>query len=58
MAKYFNVTVVPDIPASRQHVGAFTAADLLFDWTAFDIPKGGAKCIGCLLYTSPSPRDS
>jgi len=53
MAKYFNVTVVPDIPASRQHLGAFTTADLLFDWTAFDIPKGGARCIGATLLVRP-----
>jgi len=53
MAKYFNVTVVPDIPASRQHVGAFTAQDLLFNWTAFDIPKGGAKCIGATMLVRP-----
>ena len=53
MAKYFNVTVKPTIAASRQHVAAFTAADVLFDWVAFDIPKGGARCIGATLLVRP-----
>ena len=42
MSKYFNVTVKPTIKASDQHNGAFTALDLLWDWFAFDMPKGGA----------------
>ena len=50
---YFNVTVKPIIPASLQHVGAFGAQDVLFDWVAFDIPKGGARCIGATLLVRP-----
>ena len=42
MGKFFNVTVKPTIKASDQHNGAFTALDLLWDWFAFDMPKGGA----------------
>jgi hypothetical protein len=53
MGKYFNVTVKPTIAASKQHIGAFTAADVLFDWVAFDIPKGGARCIGATLLVRP-----
>ena len=44
MGKYFNVTVKPTITASKQ-TGAFADADVLFDWTAFDIPKGANRLI-------------
>ena len=40
--KFFNVTVKPTITASKQHAGAFAAGDILFDWTAFDVPKGSS----------------
>ena len=42
MGKFFNITVKPTIKASDQHTGAFAAGDLLWDWHAFDMPKGGA----------------
>tara|TARA_R100000008_G_C3537977_1_gene143170 strand:+ start:36 stop:884 length:849 start_codon:yes stop_codon:yes gene_type:complete len=41
MGKFFNITVKPTIKASDQHNGAFSAHDLISDWHAFDIPKGG-----------------
>ena len=41
MGKFFNITVKPTIKASDQHNGAFAAHDLISDWHAFDIPKGG-----------------
>tara|TARA_R100000988_G_C3979654_1_gene156223 strand:+ start:43 stop:897 length:855 start_codon:yes stop_codon:yes gene_type:complete len=44
MGKFFNITIKPTIKASDQHNGAFSAHDLLWDWTKFNIPKGG----GCL----------
>tara|TARA_R100001377_G_C3155271_1_gene97773 strand:- start:38 stop:811 length:774 start_codon:yes stop_codon:yes gene_type:complete len=50
---YFNVTVKPTIAASKQHIGAFGAQDVLFDWVAFDIPRGGARCIGATLLVRP-----
>ena len=41
MGKYFTVEVKPTIPnvAAGQHA-AFADNDLLFDWFAFDVPKG------------------
>ena len=41
-SKFFTVDVRPTIPASIQHLGAFSAGDVLFDWTAVQIPKGSA----------------
>ena len=46
MVRYFTKDVKPIIPASKQNTGAFAAGDLLFDWKAFTLPKGGAKLIG------------
>ena len=43
---YFTKTIDCEIPGSRQHVAAFTAGDVLFDYTGFEIPKGGAKLVG------------
>ena len=45
MGKYFTVTVKPEIAASKQDDGAFADGDLVFDWTAFNIPKGPAKLL-------------
>ena len=42
---YFTVEVKPTITASKQHVGAFAAGDILFNWTAFQIPKGSARLL-------------
>lgn len=44
--RYFTVEVKPTIPASIQHLEAFDAKNLLFDWTPFKLPKGGNKLIG------------
>ena len=41
-SKFFTVEVKPLIPASLQHAAAFGAGDVLFDWTAVQIPKGSA----------------
>ena len=41
-SKFFTVDVKPTIAASKQHAGAFAAGDVLFDWTAVQIPKGSA----------------
>ena len=43
MGKYFTVEVKPTIAASKQNLGAFSANDVLFNWTEFDIPKGAAR---------------
>ena len=46
---YFTVTVEPTMVASKQHTAAFTAKDLLFDWTSFDVPRGANKLIDVAL---------
>ena len=43
MGKYFTVEVSPAFNATS--VAAFGAGNLLFDWTAFQIPKGPAKLV-------------
>ena len=43
MGKYFTVEVSPAFNATS--VAAFGAGNLLFDWTAFQIPKGAAKLV-------------
>lgn len=45
MGKYFQVEVKPIINASIQKLGAFADGDALFDWTAFDLPKGANRLI-------------
>ena len=40
--RFFNVEIVPTIAGSKQ-LAAFTADDLLFDWTSFQVPKGASK---------------
>jgi len=45
MGKYFTVEVLPTVTASKQALGAFADGDLLFDWMAFDVPKGASKLI-------------
>tara|TARA_Y100000004_G_scaffold143753_1_gene163620 strand:- start:53 stop:832 length:780 start_codon:yes stop_codon:yes gene_type:complete len=42
--KFFTVSVKPTIPAYIQHAGQYSGGDVLFDWTAVQIPKGS-----CLL---------
>ena len=44
---YFTVEVQPTIPsvAAGQHA-AFADGDVLFNWHAFDIPRGAARLIG------------
>ena len=55
---YFNVTVVPEIAASKQHTAAFTAGDNLFGWMSFEIPKGGARLIGATMMVRPKGNAS
>ena len=47
--KYFTVEVTPTVTASKQHTAAFTAGDVLFDWTEVQIPKGTSKVIGATM---------
>ena len=41
---YFTVEVVPTITADTQ-AAAFANQDLLFDWAAFDVPKGASRLV-------------
>tara|TARA_Y100000004_G_scaffold111583_1_gene125270 strand:+ start:182 stop:976 length:795 start_codon:yes stop_codon:yes gene_type:complete len=44
MGKYFNVDVIPDCIAgdvSDNNGGDVGAGDIIFNWTAVDVPKGG-----------------
>jgi hypothetical protein len=55
---YFTQTVKPVITASKQHAGNIADTQVLFDWTAFDIPKGGARLIGMtVLYRGKDGAD-
>jgi hypothetical protein len=46
ISKYFTVTVKPTITASLQAGGTVAGGDILYDWTSFDMPKGGANLVG------------
>ena len=48
MGKYFTVEVKPTISAIKQALNSsvYTAGDVLFDWTSFQIPKGASRLIG------------
>jgi len=46
---YFTVEVKPTIAASKQALGAFTAKDVLFDWTSFQVPRGAKKLVDVTL---------
>jgi len=43
--KYYSTKVRPTIAASSQHAAAYTAKDVLFGWTAVQIPRGSARLI-------------
>ena len=47
MGRHFDVTVKPTIKASKQ-TGAFAAGDILFDWTAFNIPRGTSRLLNVM----------
>lgn len=53
-SKYFTVEVKPIIPATDngQHA-AFADGEILFDWTAFEVPRGGGKLIGVTVEMRP-----
>ena len=47
MGKFFTVGVKPVMtPVNAGLNAAFGDGDVLFDWTAFDVPKGASKLIG------------
>ena len=46
MGKYFTIKVQPTIAASKQALGAFTNHDVIFNWTAFEVPRGSNRLVG------------
>ena len=46
-SKHFTVEIKPTIPGERQAAGsaAYSDNDVLFDWEAFQIPKGAARLL-------------
>jgi len=56
--KYFEVTVKPTIDVAALHAGNITSAEVLFDWKAFDVPKGASRLIGVTMrYTGKNGVD-
>ncbi len=54
MGKFFTISVKPTIPAiAAGQAGAFADDDVLFDWHAFDIPKGASKLINATIELRP-----
>ena len=53
-SEFFTVEIKPTIPnvAAGQHA-AFANGDILFDWFAFDIPRGPAKLLGVTVELRP-----
>ena len=50
-SNYFNSSVItPLVKASSQN-SAFANGDIVFDWTAFDIPRGASRLIGATITT-------
>tara|TARA_Y100000004_G_scaffold179485_1_gene223141 strand:- start:1114 stop:1953 length:840 start_codon:yes stop_codon:yes gene_type:complete len=45
MSKFFSVEIKPTIPASNQHAAQFADGDLMFDWTAFNVPDGAHRLV-------------
>ena len=55
---YFNVEAKPFILPSEQHDGNITDAQILADWTSFEIPKGAARLMGMtVLYRGKNGAD-
>ena len=45
---FFTIEVIPTLPADRQAANSsvFSAGDVLFNWTSFQIPRGAARLLG------------
>ena len=46
LGRYITREVQPEIGPNIGYLAAFTANDLLFDWTSFTLPQGGSRLIG------------
>ena len=52
MGKYFTVTVKPTVDVAALVAGNIADTEILFDWAAFDVPKGACRLVGItVLYT-------
>ena len=49
MGKFFNSSVITPLVKASAQDSAFVTGDLVFDWTAFDIPKGAARVLGATI---------
>jgi|TARA_R110000744_G_scaffold3551_1_gene13414 hypothetical protein len=52
-SKYFTVEAKPTIPASLQQAAAFGQHEVLFDWTAFQVPRGANKLVNVTALVRP-----
>tara|TARA_R100000234_G_scaffold33887_1_gene19967 strand:+ start:271 stop:1017 length:747 start_codon:yes stop_codon:yes gene_type:complete len=52
--KYYHVEVKPQMLASKLALGAFTANDLLFDWSSFQVPVGTWRLVGVSAIVGPA----
>ena len=50
MKGFNSIKVKPYIQASKQHTAAFSADDVLFDWTEFTVPQHPGRLIGCTCF--------
>ena len=46
LGRYITREVRPEIGPNIGYLAAFTANELLFDWTSFTLPQGGSRLIG------------
>jgi len=59
MGKYFTITAKPTmLPITAGQGAAFADNDVLFDWHAFDIPKGASRLIGATIEARPRSDSS
>ena len=54
MGKFFTVSVKPVLPVATQIQSnktdlVFASGDIMFDWTAFEIPRGAAKLVDIVM---------
>jgi hypothetical protein len=49
MGKFFTVEVKPEITASIQNATVFADLEVVFPWTAFDVPKGTCKLVDAVV---------
>ena len=50
---YYTVKIKPTILPSVQNEEAFASGEVLFDWTAFEIPKGSGKLVSATAIIKP-----